>query len=225
MPGYSNALDALYHQQQVAGYFPRQPAVSEQFACQSEYLSRMLCACLIQGLMNIQQTARAPSHVAQPFSGIPFDRHIGTGRAGSADPPIAFPAVGPAGPFTLMSDFVVRPGMNGVIRGWGYTIDPEVERDLFEVQILINGQAIPGFDNANGQQIATNGWIGAPFTITAPERDMVQPIFANDIVQLVGRNTGLLGGVDVASRLFGWTYIPTVQTSDRTIRGTLTDQR
>lgn len=225
LPGYSNALDAYYHQQQVGGYDPQMPQVSPQFACDAQYLSHLICACLVQGLLNIQQTARLPSHVSQPFSGIPFDRHIGTGRLGSLDPPLIFPPVGPAGAFTLMSDFVVRPGTNGVIRGWGFTIDPETERNLFEVQILVNGRPIPGFDNANGQQIAMAGWIGAPFTITDPERDMVQPIFSTDNVQFIGRNTGLGAAVTVASRLLGWTYIPTVQTADRTIRGTLTDQR
>lgn len=225
LPGFTNALDAYYHQQQVGGYFPPLPAVTQQYACQAEYLARIICACLIQGIMNVQQTARLPSHISQPFSGVPFDRHIGTGRAGSADPPLSFPGVGPAGPFTLLTDFTVLGGTNGVIRGYGFDIDPEPERDLFEVLILVNGRPIPGFDNQNGQVIPTTGWIGAPWTLTNPERDLVWPIFAGDAVQLVGRYTGVGGAVDIAGRLFGWTYLPTVQTSDRTIRGTLTDQR
>lgn len=228
LPGFTNALDAYYHQQQVGGYFPKQPAVSPRFACEAEYLSRMLCACLVQGLLNIQQTARAPSHISQPLSGIPFDRHIGTGRTGSADPPLVFPAVGPAGAFALMADFTVLNGSNGVLRGWGFDIDPEPERDQFEVVIQVNGQPIPGFDNQNGQIVAaTLGWLGAPWTLTNPERDLVWPLYAGDVVQMFGRYTAPIGPatVDISARMFGWTYLPTVQTSDRSVRGTLTDQR
>lgn len=229
LPGYANALDAYYHQQQVGGYFPQLPQVSQQFACESEYLSRLLCACLIDGLLNIQQTARLPSHVSIPYSGIPFKRHAGTGRVGiTPDPPISLPPVGGAGPYTVVVPFTVPTGSNGVITSAGFTVDPETARDLIDFRIQVNGQVVSPFDRPNGVAAAAadgTSWLGYPFTILSPDTDLTINLFAGDVATLEARNSFGAAAVTVAGMMAGWTYRPTIQTSDRTIRGTLTDQR
>ncbi|MDP3910548.1 MAG: hypothetical protein Q8Q14_09145 [Gemmatimonadales bacterium] len=228
LPGYANALDAYYHQQQVGGYFPPMPQVSPQFQCEAEYLSRVLCACMMEGLVNVQQVARLPSHRDVPYNGICFKRHAGTGAAGSSDPPIALPAVGAGGAYTLLVDFTVNSGNNGVLRGVGVDLDPETSRGEIDVRVQVNGQVVPPFDRQNGAVVAaTDGsaWLGFPFTIADPDRDICVPLFPNDVVTLEARNSFGVAPIDAAGMLLGWTYMPTLQTSDRTIRGTLTDQR
>lgn len=228
LPGYLNALDAYYHQQQVGGYYPQLPQVSPQFACEAEYLARLICACMAEGFVNIQQVARLPSHRDVPYSGTCFKRHVGTGAVGTSDPPVVLPVVGVGGAYTLLTDFTVNSGNNGVVRCAGFDIDPEPSRNLIDFRIRVNGQTVAPFDRQNGAFApATDGsaWLGYPFSIANPDRDLCIVLFAGDIVTLEARNTFGAAPIRAAGMMCGWTYPPTVQTSDRTIRGTMTDQR
>ena len=228
LPGMLNALDASYHQQQVGGYFPQPPPVSQEYACQAAFLSKMLCECLVTGLLNVQQTARLPSHISIPYNGIQFKRHTGTGAPGTLDPPITLAPSAPGGPFSLIGDFTVLGGTTrGVLREIGIAMDPEPSRGLVDIRVRVNGQVVAPFDRQNGAVVgATDGssWLGFPYSILEPMDTHIN-LFAGDSVTLEGRNTFGVAPIDVAGMLCGWTYTSTIQTSDRTIRGTLTDQR
>lgn len=228
LPGYLNTIDASYHQQQVAGTFPQAPQVSFQAACESAYLTKLLCDCLITGLLNVQQTTRLPSHISIPYNGIPYKRHTGTGATGTLDPPITLAPSAPGGPYTLIADFTVLGGTTrGVLREIGVTMDPEPSRNLVDIRVRVNNQVVAPFDRQNGAVVgATDGsaWLGFPYSILEPMDTHIN-LFAGDSVTLEGRNTFGLAPIEVAGMLCGWTYTSTIQTSDRTIRGTLTDQR
>ncbi len=226
LPGYTNAGEAALHQGRV-GTGPNPPFQPDPYtACLVGYLSQVICDCLVDKFRNFQQHARPPSHIAPPFSAICVDRHVGTGGAATTDPPIALPLVGPGGAFTDLIDFTTPAGNNGVFKWAGLDVLPESERENIEFRIVVNDQVVPGFDAEYGG-VATNPdgtWFGFPGTVADP-RDVCVLTQELDVVRVQARNSFGPGPVDVAAALQGWVYPPTMQTSDGTIRGTLTDQR
>jgi hypothetical protein len=223
LPGYTNAREAALHRDPTAGSTPAMPQVDFATACAAMYLTRLLCDCLGEVFVNIQTTARRPSHIDVPYSGVCFDRHIGSGPAASPDPPIALP-VAPG--FVEILSFVVPDGHNGVIKFFGVDVDPAPAGSGIEwvVSELSLGVA-PPFDTEFGSIAASGGtWFGPPGTVEAPQELCIN-MTRNQRWGLFARNLFGGGPVTVAARMGGWVYPPTIQTDDRTIRGTMTDQR
>jgi hypothetical protein len=224
LPGYTNAREAALHRDPTAGSTPALPPVDQATACAAMFLTAILCDCLEERLRNIQTTARRPSHIDRPYSGICFDRHIGTGIAASPDPPIIIPP-GPA--FVDIVTFIVPPGHKGVIRSFGVDVDPVpaaggVAWRIHEANIGV----FPGFDTEFGAVAPAAGgvWFGPPGTLAAPQ-EVCLDLFPGMAIALQAANISNVGAVSVAARMGGWIYPPTIQTDERTIRGTMTDQR
>jgi hypothetical protein len=236
LPGYTNARTAEHARRQVAGTADAMPdTLSLQERCFVEYMARRICDCLIDGLVNIQQVARGPSHIMVPYNGVCFARHIGsgadpTGIGGHPDLPVPLP-FSPGGPFTTLVDFTVEQGQNGVLNAVGVNLDPSdaATRGGIEFRIRVNDQVVTPFDAPHGAVVsnAAGAWWGMPGTVENPFDKLCVNLFPGDTVRFEARNSFIPGPPTPAASaiICGWTYYPTMQTSDRTIRGTLTDQR
>jgi hypothetical protein len=236
LPGYTNARQAEVARRQVAGSPPSvADTLTYEQKCYIEYLVRRNCECLMDGLVNVQQVGRLPSHISVPYSGVCFARHRGSGAdpaglGGHPDLPVVLP-FGPGGPFTPLVDFTVDEGNNGVVNAVGIDVTPDdpATRGGIEFRIVVNDQVVTPFDAPHGAVVpnAAGAWWGMPGSVAEPFEKLCINLFPNDVVRLEGRNSFIPGPPfpTVSAILCGWTYYPTMQTSDRTIRGTLTDQR
>jgi hypothetical protein len=206
----------------VAPTIPPPPQLDEATRCYIEYFAGRVCDCLLQGLVSLPLNARRPSHVDVPFSAVCLDRHAGTGLA--TDPVIALAG---GGPFTTIVDFTVPDGHRAEIKFWGIDVTPQPARIDERVRLLVDGRSPPSpFDGFYGTQPAASAgyWEGPPFTVADPYRDGCVHLTAGQTVQLQVQNANA-GFVNIAARMGGWVYPPTIQTSDNSIRSTLTDQR
>lgn len=224
LPGYTNGREAALHRDPTAGSAPPMPMVDYGTACAAQYLTRILCDCLGEVLVNIQTTARRPSHIDRPYSGICFDRHIGTGNLASPDPPIVLPV---AAAFIDIVTIVVPAGHKGVIRSFGVDVNPVPAGAGVAWRINeANLGNFAGFDTEFGAvaPAAAGVWFDPPGTIANPQEVCID-LFPGMSIALQAQNLFGGGNVSVAARMTGWIYPPTMQTDERTIRGTLTDQR
>jgi hypothetical protein len=236
LPGYTNARTAEQARRGVAGVAPPDHDLSHGEKCFVEYMARRVRDGLIDGLVNIQQVARGPSHIQVPYSGICFQRHKGSGAdpaglGGHPDLPTPLPFVGVGGAFTELVGFVVDQGSNGVVNCLGANIFPgdPATRGAIEFRVVVNGQVVAPFSSAQGSVVpnADGTWFGFPGSVEDPNRDVCLNLFPNDNVIFQARNSfgGPIAVISASALMCGWTYWPTMQTSDRTIRGTMTDQR
>lgn len=230
-PGYLNAAVAQQHRDRVAAGPPPKALLNPDAACFVEALAQEICTCLLEGLSNIQLAARRPSHIDVPFHGVCFDKHRGTGAAATSDPPLVLPSVGAGGAFTDVVNFICPTGHLGIINGWGVLTNPGPSDGNVEWQIVkgVPGDRVPGFDSFYGAQVAAAGgnWFGPPFTLLTLGPLCIH-MKAGEIFTLQARNTlpaGPPAPINVAARMIGWIYQPTILTQDGTVRGTLTDQR
>lgn len=226
LPGFANAGQAALHQQRVGAGPGPQFQVDPYTAGLVGYFVQQMRDQLLDGLRNMQQHARPPSHIAPPFSAICVDRHVGTGGALTGDPPIGLPLVAPGGAFTSVLGFTTPPGNNGVFKFTGFDIDIGGERPNVEFRITVDGKPVPPFDGTYGNEaaIADGTWFGFPGTVADPMEICILTQ-QNQVLSVDMRNAFAAGAVNVAARLKGWVYAPTIQTDDHSIRGTLTDQR
>lgn len=229
LPGFFNGAEAARARKPVIGPTPQAPAIDPGVRCLIEYTVRHLCDCLITSLLDVQQVARRPSHIDPPFSSRCLDLHTGTGPAGSTDPPILLPAVGPAGAFTDIVTYTSPKFTNTEITGWGVAVDPVVQNVFVEWRVRVGSTVVPpfdGFHGSGGAAAQTGTWFGPPFTIADPTPLCIH-LKPAEFITLEARNTNVPGPIvaSVAGRLVGWEYQPTIQTADGSIRGTLIDQR
>jgi len=211
---------------QMAGAPTPAPILKAEVKCALDYLVLAMRDAVLQGVLNIQMTARRPSHIDVPFTGYCFERHVGTGGAATADPPVSLPPA-PGGAFTLVADFTVPRFFRGVIKHWGVDVvqGPLVAQN-FDWRIVVNGRQVLPFDiNFGAVPAAAAGlWINPPWTFTAPG-DLCVNLRSDDVVQLQARNnTALPGNALVAAFMDGWIYLPTIDEPGSLIRSTLTDQ-
>src|SRR3990172_5018779 len=99
-PGFFNGPGSAQARKPVVGPTPQPPAIDPGIKCIADYLAQAICDCTVDGLLNIQQVARLPSHINPPYSSRCLDLHTGTGTVGSIDPPIILPPLAPAGPLS-----------------------------------------------------------------------------------------------------------------------------
>ena len=207
----------------VPSTVPPTPPI-EQVRCAIEYGIFHLRDRLQQMFLNIPLLARRPSHIEPPLTAICFDRHRGSGTAASGDAPLA----APAGITTLVLDYVVPLRYRGALRFWGIDVveGPVAAQDL-GWQITINAQRVVPFDPENGgpAPAAFPGfWAGPPFSLDAPDRDVCILLKGGDTVNLTVRNFGAVP-LNVAARMGGWVYQPTVDEAGIQVRTTMTDQQ
>lgn len=225
--GYTNAQEAAKHRQRVAGSPPAPPQIDPSIACIIDYMCRCLPRALVEELVTVQQPARGPSHIEVPFAATCFDLVTGTGGPGTPNAPISVAPSAP-GVFTDIVNFTVPQRNRAEVKGWGVQV-PEPANPFVEWRITVNDIVQPPFDNFWGDGGATGAsgtkW-GAPWTIANPNRDICLHLEQGNEVVLEGRVDPLAGGpVDLGGRLLGWSYVPYMQTSDGTMRGTITDVR
>lgn len=228
-PGFFNAPGAAHARAPVVGPSPQAPAIDPGVKCLIDYLTRQVCDCLVTSLLDVQQVARRPSHIDPPYSSRCLDLHTGTGTVGSIDPPIILPAVGPAGAFSTVVIYENPKFTLSEFVGWGVVVDPIVQAPLVEWRVRVGTLPTPPFDGFHGSggfPAQTGTWLGPPFTLTDLGH-LCLHLKPAEIVVLEARNTNAPGPVvaNVAGRLVGWEFQPTIQTADGTIRGTLIDQR
>lgn len=228
LPGFSNGVEAERARRTVAGSPPPIPPVTPDVQCAINHLVRCMCDCIEEVFRNNQFHARRPSHIDIPFGGICFDRHRGTGAVGTPDPPIVIPVVAVGGPFSPVIDFTVDEGARGELKGWGVNVTPAASGSSIEWRITVNGLVVSPFDvhhGGFGPPGGTGSWFGPPFTIFDLDRDVCIHLHPKDTVVLEARNAFLGAPVNAAGRIIGWTYRPTIDATDETIRATMTDQR
>ncbi|HET6495051.1 MAG TPA: hypothetical protein VFH61_06780 [Thermoleophilia bacterium] len=226
--GFTNAQEAAKHRQTVAGSPPGLPQIDPTMACLIEYLCRCLPRALVEELVSVQQPARGPSHIEVPFSATCLDLVTGTGGVGTPNAPITVAPSAP-GVFTDIVTFTVPQRNRAEIKGWGTFTDPIVANPFVEWRIRVNGRVQPPFDGfwgTGGAAGASGTKWGSPWGIADPNRDICIHLQQGQTVALEARVDPLAGGpVDVGGRLLGWSYLPYEQTSDGTMRGTITDVR
>lgn len=196
----------------------------EGIQCAIDYLIFHLRDRLMQMFLNIQLTARRPSHVEPPLTAICFDRHRGTGTVASGDAPLA----APAGITTLVLDFAVPQKYRGILNAWGVDVveGPVAAQDL-GWQILVNNRPVVPFEPVFGVQAPAAGsenfWAGPPYGLDAPGELCIH-LKGGDQVRLQVRNFGA-APLNVAAIVSGWIYQPTVDEIGLNVRTTMTDQQ
>lgn len=199
------------------------PPPLETVRCAIDYGIFHLRDRLQQMFLNIQLAARRPAHVEVPLTAICFDRHRGSGTAASGDAPLA----APAGITTLVLDYVVPNLYRGVLKGWGVDVveGPVAAADL-GWQITINRRAVPPFDPVNGGPAPAGFpgfWAGPPFGLNDLS-ELCALLKGGDTVNLSVRNFGAVP-LNVAARLTGWVFQPTVDEAGVQVRTFQTDQQ
>jgi len=198
------------------------PPPVDGIRCAIDYLIFHLRDRLMQMFLNIQLLSRRPSHIEPPLTAKCFDRHRGTGTVASGDAPLL---VVP-GATVLMCDYTVPDKYRGVIRFWGTNVveGPVAAQDL-GWQITVNGTPVLPFTPDDGSVVApANFWAGPPFSLAAPDRDVCIHVKGGDAIALNVRNFGAVP-LNVAGRMGGWVYQPTVDENGLTVRTTMTDQQ
>lgn len=206
----------------VPSTVPPMPPV-EGVRCAIDYGIFHLRDRLMQMFLGIQLAARRPSHIDPPLTAVCFDRHRGTGTAASGDAPVA----APPGVTTLVLDYTVPDKHRGILRIWGVDVveGPVAAADL-GWQITINRAAVVPFDPVNGGPAPAGFlgfWAGPPFGLDAAPSLRVL-LKGGDAINLNVRNFGAVP-LNVAARLSGWVYQPTVDEAGIQVRTTLTDQQ
>lgn len=225
LPGLLNAVGNVKSRRRVAGAVPAPPDLDPQARCYLEFAVALVCRCIGETFVNIQLHARPPSHIAPPFGAQCMDRHVGTGAAGTSDPPINLPV---GGAFVPLLDHVVPIRSRTEFVSWGVAVDPAGELGQTRWRMIVGNHRVSEFSlDWSAMAAATTGdWVGPPFGLRDSEMgSLCIHLREGQRWRLEAAYTGAApAGVNVAARVRGWSYRQILSTADNRIDSTLVDK-